>query len=250
MLRGFYNAAQAMIHQQRELNSISNNVINVNTPGFRTERVVLNTFMEELILVRGRTRLSGTFHQTYVENNRVNLEQSNFDFTGSRFDMAIWGNVYFNIRTTTEIPNVYQTRNGQFELDSEGYLTLGRAGRVQGQNGDIYIGHDDFVVDPDGTIRNDDGVIDVLLLSYIPPDADVRKISDTLFSYDGDGILPPGETFDIIQGGFEKSNVDANLEMARAMEVQRLYEANSAILKYIDTMNSRSVSIAKSGQAM
>ncbi|MCL2696946.1 MAG: flagellar hook-basal body complex protein [Oscillospiraceae bacterium] len=250
MLRGFYNAAQAMIHQQRELDSISNNVMNINTAGYRRDRIVKNTFMEELILVRGRTRLSGTFHQTYVENNRVNLEQSNFEFTGSRFDMAIWGDVYFNIRTMNETPNVYQTRNGQFELDGEGYLVLGKAGRVQGQGGDIYIGHDDFVVDPDGTIRNDDGVIDVLLLTYTPPDADVRKINDTLFRYDGDEALPAGETFDVIQGGFEKSNVDANREMTRAMEVQRLYEANSQILKYIDTMNQRSTSLAKSGQAI
>jgi flagellar basal body rod protein FlgG len=248
MFRGFYSAAQAMIHQQRELDSISNNVININTPGYRRDRILKNTFMEELILVRGRQRLSGTFHQTYVENNRVHLEQSNFDFTGSRFDMAIWGDVYFNIRTTVENPEVLQTRNGQFELDGEGYLILGRAGRVQGLGGDIYIGSDDFIVDSDGVIRNDAGIIDTLLLTYIPPNADVRKVSDTLFRYDGDEALPAGETFDVIQGGFEKSNVDAALEMARAMEVQRLYEANSAILKYIDTMNQRSTSLARAGQ--
>ncbi|MCL2077188.1 MAG: flagellar hook basal-body protein [Oscillospiraceae bacterium] len=249
MYRGFYNAAQSMILRQRELDSISNNVTNINTPGYRKDHVITNTFMEELILVRGRTRLSGIFRQTYVENNYVNLEQSNFDFTESRFDMAIWGNVYFNVRTMTEEPNVYQTRNGQFELDNEGYLILGRAGRVQGQNGDIYIGSDDFIVDSDGVIRNNDGIIDTLLLTYIPPDADVGKISDTLFSYDGGEGLPEGETFEIIQGAFEKSNVDANKEMARMMEIQRLYEASSQILRYLDTMNARSTSIAKSGTA-
>lgn len=247
MLRGFYNASQAMLIQQRELDSITNNVININTAGFRKDQIVTNTFMEELILVRGRTRLSGTFRQAYVENNKVQLEQSNFEFSESRFDMAIWGNVYFNVRTMTENENIYQTRNGQFELDREGYLVLGRAGRVQGQDGDIYIGHDDFVVDPDGTIRNDGGVIDTLLLTYIPPDADVRKISNNLFSYEGDEGMPEGERFDIIQGAFEKANVDANKEMARAIEVQRLFEANSKILQYLDAMNARSVSIAKSG---
>jgi flagellar basal body rod protein FlgG len=247
MLRGFYNAAQSMILRQRELDSISNNVININTPGYRKDEIVTNTFMEELILVRGRTRLSGTFLQTYVENNKVNLEQSNFEFTESKFDMAIWGNVYFNIRTMTENPNVYQTRNGQFELDGEGYLTLGRAGRVQGLNGDIYLGSDDFEVDVNGVIRNNAGIVDTLLLTYIPPDADVNKISDTLFAYTGDAEMPEDERFDIIQGGFEKSNVDANKEMARAMEIQRLFEANSQILRYLDTMNQRATSLARSG---
>ncbi|MCL2019871.1 MAG: flagellar hook-basal body complex protein [Oscillospiraceae bacterium] len=249
MLRGFYNAAQAMLIKQRELNSISNNIANINTPGYRKDHIVTNTFMEELILVRGRSALSGRFLQNYVENNKVDLEQSNFEFTGSRFDMAVWGDVYFNIRTTTENPNVYQSRNGQFELDDEGYLVLGKAGRVQGLGGDIYIGSDDFVVESDGTIRNDDGVIDTLLLTYIPPDADVAKITDTLFSYEGDDELPDDIRFDVIQGAFEKSNTDANKEMARMMEVQRLYEANSQILRYIDTMNSRSTSLAKAGSA-
>ncbi|MDR2532507.1 MAG: flagellar hook-basal body complex protein [Oscillospiraceae bacterium] len=249
MFRGFYNAAQAMIIHQRKLDSISNNVLHVNTAGYRKDEIVTNTFMEELILVRGRTRLSGTFQQTYVQNNKVNLEQSNFEYTESRFDMAVWGNVYFNIRTMTENPNVYQTRNGQFELDNEGYLVLGRAGRVQGQNGDIYIGSDDFIVEPDGVIRNNDGIIDALLLTYIPPDADVAKISDTLFSYTGGEELPAGEGFDIIQGAFEKSNVDVNKEMTRAMEIQRLYEANSKMLQYIDTLNARSVSLARAGNA-
>jgi flagellar basal body rod protein FlgG len=248
MLRGFYNAAQAMFNKQRELDSIGNNLTNVNTAGFRKDEIRTNTFMEELILVRGRRQLSGTFRQTYVQQNKVNLEQSNFEFTENRFDMAIWGNVYFNVRTLAENPEVLQTRNGQFELDGEGYLTLNKAGRVQGQNGDIYIGSDDFVVDSDGTIRNNDGVIDTLLLTYIPPGADVTKIADNLFRYDGGEELPAGETFDILQGAFEKSNVDVNKEMARAMEVQRLYEANSQILKYLDTLNSRSISIAKSSQ--
>jgi flagellar basal body rod protein FlgG len=249
MLRGFYNASQAMIIRQRELDSIGNNITNINTPGYRKDEIVTRSFMEEYILVRGRTRLSGTFHQNYVAQNKVDLEQSNFEFTGSRFDMAIWGNVYFNVRTMVDEPNVYQTRNGQFELDDEGYLRLGKAGRIQGQNGDIYIGSDDFVVDPDGTIRNNDGVIDVLLLTYIPPEADVAKIADTLFSYEGDEELPEGERFDIIQGAFEKSNVDANKEMAKLVEVQRLFEANSQILRYLDTMNSRATSLARSGSA-
>ncbi|MCL2107892.1 MAG: flagellar hook-basal body protein [Oscillospiraceae bacterium] len=248
MLRGFYNATQAMILHQRDLNSIGNNLGNATTAGYRGDTIVKNTFMEEYILVRGRTELSGTFHQNYVENNYVNLEQSNLEFTGSRFDLGILGNVYFNIRTMTEVSNVYQSRNGQFELDGEGYLSLGKAGRVQGQNGDIYIGHDDFVVTADGVIMNNDGIIDTLLLTYIPPEADVGKVGDNMFSYDGDEVLPPGETFDVVQGAIEKTNVDAVREMARLMEVQRLYEANSQILRYIDIMNSRSISIAKAGQ--
>jgi len=242
-LRGFYNASQAMLVKQRELDAVSNNLANVNNAGYRKDEIVLNTFMKELILVRNRRAASGTFEQTYVEAARTNLEQSNFEYTESRFDIAIWGNMYFNV--TDRYGNRLNTKAGQFELDDQGFLCLGKSGRVQGQGGDIYIGSDDFTVETTGVIRNGGGVIDTLLLTYIPPDADVRKAGDNLFRYDGGAEQPEGVTFDVIQGAFEKSNVDGNKEITKMIEVQRLFEANSAILKRFDEINTHTASMAK-----
>jgi flagellar basal body rod protein FlgG len=248
-MRGFYNASQAMLVKQRELDAVANNVVNINTSGYRKDEVTLNTFMEELIWVQSRRAThSGTFQQKYVEESRTNLEQSNFEFTYSRFDFAINGNMYFNI--ADRLGNVFQTRAGQFGLDSEGYLVLGSSGRVQGQNGDIYLGTDDFVVNHDGSIVSGTTgeAIDTLLLTYIPLDApanDVRKVADNLLSYVGDAVAPAGEVFDVIQGAFEKSNVDANKEMLKAIELQRMFEANSSMVKAFDMINSRSADLAK-----
>lgn len=242
MLRGFYNAGQAMIVKQRQLDAIGNNIANMNTAGYKKDEIQTNTFMDELVLVNERTELSGHMLQTYVDISKTNLEQSNFTYTESKFDCGIYGNVYFNIRT--ENNDIYQTRNGQWELDDEGYLILGRAGRVQGQNGDIYVGVDDFFIDSDGTIYMNNEPYERLLLTYIPPDADVEKIGDTLFLYEGDAQMPEGERFDIIHGAWEHSNVDGNKEVTQMMEVQRLYEANSKILQALDTINSKAVEIA------
>jgi len=244
-MRGYYNATQAMLVKQRELDAVSNNISNMNTSGYRKDEVLLNTFMEELIWVQKRRAThEGTFQQTYVEFARTHLEQSNFDFSDSRFDLAVWGNAYFNI--TDRYGNTFNTRNGQFELDNEGYLCLGKAGRVQGVNGDIYVGHDDFVVNAEGVIMTtEEVVIDTLLMTYIPPNADVRKISDNLFRYDGDEDFPEGEVFHVIQGAFEKSNVDGNKEMTKLIEIQRMFEANSAILKILDSINSRNADMAR-----
>lgn len=248
MNRGLYCAAQSMINQQRILDAISNNVTNINTAGYRKDEIVLNTFQEELYLVNKRRELSGTCYQTYVDQSKTNLEQSGFEFTDSPFDMAIYGNVYFNVRYQKD-GNVYQTRNGQWGLDSEGYLWLGGSGRVQGTNGDIYIGNDDFKVDEKGVITNEQGeVIDTLLLTYIPPDADVHKEGDSLFLYEGDPVeMPEDQANDvvIIQGAHEKSNVDAVKEMTQAMEAHRMYEASSRIFRGFDNMNQKSITIAE-----
>ncbi len=242
MLRGFYNAAQGMINKQRQLDAIGNNLVNANTAGYRKDEIVLNTFMDELILVNERKETSGHFLQTYVDVSKTNLEQSNFTFTDSVFDVGIFGNMYFNIRARDD--EVYQTRNGQWELDAEGYLVLGKAGRVQGQNGDIYLGTDEFLIGNDGTIYMNNEAVDQLLLTYIPPEADVEKIGDNLMRYDGDEQLPDGEIFDVIQGCWEHSNVDGNKEITQMMEAHRLYEANSKILRAFDSMNSKATEIA------
>ncbi|MCL1866281.1 MAG: flagellar hook-basal body complex protein [Oscillospiraceae bacterium] len=249
-MRGFYNAAQAIIVKQRELNVVTNNIQNINTSGYRKDEVTLNTFMDELIWVqRRRATHSGTFQQTYVEESRTNLEQSSLEATFSRFDFAILGNVYFNVND--KLGNTFQTRAGQFELDGEGYLCFGKTGgsqRVQGLNGDIYIGSDDFVVEPDGTIINNDGVIDSLLLTYIPFDApaeDVRKVADSLFLYVGDAVMPEDEVYEVVQGAFEKSNVDGNKEIIKAIELQRMFEANSSIIKAFEAINNKTADMAK-----
>lgn len=245
MNRGYYTAAQGMINQQRILDAISNNVSNVNTAGYRKDEIVLNTFQEQLYLVSRRRKLetSGTSYQAYVDISKTNLEQSGFEFTDSPFDVGIYGNMYFNIRYEKD-GEVYQTRNGQWGLDNEGYLWLGGSGRVQGTNGDIYIGNDDFSIDENGVIRDEQcEVIDTLLLTYIPVGSDVHKEGDSLFRYDGDPVqIPDDEDFAVIQRAYEKSNVDSVKEMTSAIDAFRMYEANSKILRGFDTINQKSSS--------
>ena len=237
MLRGYYNAAQGMIVKQRQLDAIGNNIANINTSGYRKDEIVTNTFLDELILVNQRRETSGHLLQTYAD-----ISKTNFTYTDSRFDVAIFGDMYFNIRANNG--TVYQTRNGQWELDGEGYLILGKSGRVQGRNGDIFLGTDEFEINNDGVIFVDGVETDRLLLTYIPPDADVDKVGNNLMLYNGNEQLPDGEWFDVIQGAWEHSNVDGNKEVTQMMEAHRLYQANSQILKQLDQINTKAQDIA------
>mgnify|MGYP000829487361 CR=1 FL=1 len=100
-----------------------------------------------MILVKHREELSGTFAQTYVDTSYTDLGQGTFEYTGTPFDVAINGDVYFNIAGYNG-ENML-TRNGQWELDAEGYLCLSNSGRILGENGEKMSKSRGNVVNPD-----------------------------------------------------------------------------------------------------
>ncbi len=247
MLRGFYITANGMINQQRTINTISNNVANSMTPGYKTDTSVQNTFKRELILLRnGKTTKSGTFEYKFTEESRTSLEQGGFEFTERPMDIAIQGPVYFNLSTSDG--DTLLTRNGQFSIDSEGYLYLPGGGRLLGENGEIKVGGSDFVISEKGEVRVDGNVIDTLELTYIQDNANIQKFGDNTFiriTEEGEEVpegIPADIEFSIIQGAYERSNVDLGVEMTKAIAAQRAFESLSQALKMIDGINQRAVS--------
>jgi len=222
---------------QRKLDAIGNNLTNMSTSGYKADTILTQRFDEAMVLVKHREELSGTFGQTYVDTSYTNLEQGSFEFTESPFDVGINGNVYFNINSYTGQRML--TRNGQWELDSEGYLCLSNSGRIVGENGEIFVGDKDFVISPDGTISQNGEIVDRLLLSYIDPEGNIDKFGANMFTSVDAGEVPEGERFEIIQGAYERSNIDLNYEMTMMMNANRLYEASSSILKLMDSMNQK-----------
>ncbi len=243
MNRGYYYAANGMIMNQRKLDAIGNNLTNMSTAGYKRDTILTKTFDEQMILVKHREETSGTFAHTYVDTSYTDLGQGSLEYTESPFDVAINGDVYFNIAGYNGEQML--TRNGQWELDGEGYLTLSTSGRVLGENGEIYLGNKDFVIDADGYIYQDGQVVDRLLLSYLDPTGNVNKFGANMFTSVDAGAVPDGVQFDIIQGAVERSNIDLNYEMTMMMNSNRIYEASSAILKLCDSMNQKANSICK-----
>ena len=243
MNRGYYYACNGLIMNQRKLDTIGNNIANMSTAGYKRDTAIPTTFDEQMILVKNREELSGTFSQTYIDTSYTDLEQGFFEYTESPFDVAIEGDVYFNIAGYNG-ENLL-TRNGNWELDSEGYLCLSTSGRILGENGEIYLGTKDFVIDNDGSIYQDGVYVDKLLLSYLDPDGDVTKFGVNMFSSANAAPVTDDIRYEILQGAIERSNVDLNYELTMMMNTSRLYEASSAILQLCDGINQNAVSLCK-----
>jgi flagellar basal-body rod protein FlgG len=240
MLRGYYTAANGIINEQRILNVVTNNMANVKTAGYKDETAIPTTFAEQMLLINGESSETGTIRYRTLQETFTNLEQGSFEETGSRLDVALIGDIYFNIenRKTGE---TLLTRNGQFSLDAEGYLALGSSGRLLDEDGNyIQLGTADITISKTGLITTDDGRTFQLGLTYLDPSTEIERVDDNMFRPYEDfdtGNIPDGTKYEVRQGSYERSNVDIAEEMVKAMDSQNIFTACSTALKIINSVN-------------
>lgn len=260
MFSGYFTAASGILTQEKRLAIISNNVANMKTPGYHTQQGVTTTFDHEMMVRRdnGETSIGAASPISVLEEVSAQLEQGAVQGTGRFLDMAIEGEGFFTVRTVNadgEQTDLY-TRNGNFNIDEEGYLYLRGAGRVMGQQGEIYVGTENIALLPNGEIHTDEGgLVDRLAVVIPPEDAVMRRFSNGLYTMaqipqdgdapqDGIGENEPvqavaAQYYKMHQMSLEASNVDMNRETSAMIEAQRAFQACSAALKVLDGMNQK-----------
>ena len=241
MLRGFYISANNIINQERALNVTTNNIANSSTAGYKRELSMPTTFEERLLLLRSRKNETGTIQYRTQAYTWTDTEQGTFEYTYKPLDLALRGNVFFNIEGRVSGER-WLTRDGQFAIDGEGYLSLGTAGRILDANGQpIPLGTSDFEVSERGVITTEDGRTFTLGLTYVDEYTDMERYGDNMFRpYDGAqiGNIPDDAEYRVIQGAYERSNVDLGEEMVDAMAYQRNFEASAQALQIMNSVNS------------
>lgn len=244
MLSGFYTIASGMLAQQRNIDLIGNNLVNLETPGYRGQRMVFNTFEHELMTRQEAYQREdiGSASPITLVDDVVTLNHSGlYQNTGHPFDIAIDGPGYFVIQGNEEQP--YLTRGGQFNMDAEGYLILEGIGRVMGQDGPIQVKNAQFEVLADGTINNEAGRrIGNLQIQSPAEEVTLVRLNNGMFQ------MPPGqesqaaEGFRLHQNVKETSNVNYTTEMTAYIEAQRAFQSCSSALQIMDNMNRKAVS--------
>lgn len=244
MLAGFYTAASGILVQQRNISVIGNNIANAETPGYRTERAVMSTFDHEFLVRRHdngiKTYIGTGSPVSLVDDIPVNYDGSSVKETENPFDHAIVGEGYFCIQGAER---EYMTRNGNFNIDTEGYLVLEGVGRVIGKDGFIQVGGSDFTVDTDGIVYDANGnQIGVLKITMPQNEPDLVKYNNALFICTGD--TRDAENYSVYQKCQERSNLDVNQEYMRLIEAQSAFKACSTAMGIVDTMNAKATQLA------
>ncbi len=250
MVRGFYTLGSGLLSMQRSLDTISNNVANIKTAGYKKKLLTTSTFDQQLV-ARIETGNSGRIGKgsivRFADVLHTDYSQSSLTETEIPFDIALVGDGFFRLQSFDEgIETPLLTRNGHFALDAEGYLVLEGGGRVLGENGPILLGTANFAVDEDGYIYagEDDSPVDRISLAY-PTDYDSLIVyAEGLYI---DNNPDQAQRYDttystsFLQGKLESSNVDMAEQTSLLMDASRTFQTYSQALKIIDTINTKSV---------
>jgi len=258
MIRGIYTGSTGMMAQQARLDTIANNLANVDKTGYKRDLTIFKAFPDMLIRRinddgQGITPAGSYDTMPYVgklgtgvEVNEVytQFDQGSMQRTESPFDFALEGQGFFTVMTER---GERFTRNGSFTINEEGILVNHKGYAVMGENGPIRLQKNNFMVNERGEVLVNAAmspepedvvgmtqnnweqpvVIDRLKLADFENIRELKKEGESLYTdteYSGPP-LPP-QQLKVVQGFLEKSNVNAVREMVEMIEVQRSYEAN------------------------
>lgn len=241
MFQGFYDLASNMITQNRIMNVISNNMANVSTPGFKSDRMLERTFKEELLYrydSQGKTQVGTVSRMNVADSKVTNYAAGTLQETQRPLDVALTGNGFFVVQS--EDGNVY-SRNGSFNLDNEGYLVQQGVGRVMGTNGPIRLNTDEIAIDSQGNITSADGLQYFGRLQVVDF-ADYNQLNKTtggVFTSDAQpqAVANPQMKHKCV----ESSNVSMVEEMTAMMSGQRALQSSSQVLKMYDQLMGKAV---------
>ncbi len=242
MVRGFYALGSGMLTQSRILTGVSNNLANIETPGYKKKEVTTSTFGSMVInRVDSQKTPIGTMSLiTAADKTNVIHSEGSLKSTERPLDFAIQGEGFFAVQGNNG--TVY-TRNGSFNVDAEGYLVLDNVGRVMGQNGPIQIGSDQFTADSQGNLTVGGNVVDKISVYNFDDYNNLRISGDGMFTGTNATLV---RNPDIMWKTIEGSNVNAAEEMTDALSAQRnLQNCSQAIKMYDQVLSDAVTNIAK-----
>ena len=242
MFKGFYNLTSGMLTQQRNLNVVGNNLVNISTAGFKQDRYTASTF-DEVMYSRVGSLYSGgqeIGQQSYIRATSdiyTDFTQGVMEPTGLNLDFCIIGDGFFAIEDPEG--NVSYTRMGNFSLDDEGYLGLPGYGYVLDPDGErIYLGTDKVISDKQGLLyySENQGLIGRLGVYSFPDNGELEYNDRGLFT--GEGAVV-SQNYEIRGQCLERSNTDMIRQMTEMITCQRALQSAAQISKMYDQLMTR-----------
>lgn len=141
MVKSLYSGVSGLKTHQSKMDVIGNNIANVNTTGFKAGVVTFKDvyYQNKINPSSGTSTLGGVNpaqvgYGVRLNSTVANMTQSGFNYTDSKWDMALDGEGFFQVMDGSG--NIFYTRAGAFSVDADGYLVNASGYHVLGVTGD------------------------------------------------------------------------------------------------------------------
>ncbi|UXS30748.1 flagellar basal-body rod protein FlgF [Agrobacterium tumefaciens] len=227
MQSGLYVALSSQIALERRLTTISDNMANVNTVGFRGSEVKFDE-----MVAKNHNDMNAKVAFVSQGNDYLSTRQGAFEQTGNSFDFAIKGDAWFSLDTPD---GQILTRDGRFTMrpdgaliSSSGYPVLDAGGgpiQLNANGGPITVGLD-------GAIRQNENIVATLGIFQ-------ADFSQGFLRHPNSGVKPVAQPtpvvnnheVGVVQGYLEESNVNGISQMTQLIQVNRAFESISSLMR-------------------
>lgn len=265
----------AAIAQQRQVETIANNVANANTPGFKKDQLIFREYLtavekgvENVDLPRKEWSPEDFYRSHDAENAYVKIagsytihEQGPITPTGNALDVAIEGPGFFEFLTPNGIrygrKGIFTiSRDGEL-VNDKGYKVLTRPSVDEQQIKDaastlndaldpskrvIKIENTALTIDRDGTlVQGGRSLGQISVAEFKDPHALLKEGDNMFISTENTNLLFTSQTSKLHQGHVEQSNVNAISEMSSLINANRHFGNIQKAIKTYDAISGRSV---------
>ena len=256
MIRSLWIAKTGMEAQQTQLDTISHNLANVGTNGFKRGHVVFEDLIYQNLRQAGAASSDQTTLPTGLQmglgvrpvaTSRI-FTQGNLQQTSNNLDLAIKGQGFFQIQQPDG--TTAYTRDGAFQVDANGQLVT-NSGYVVQPGITIPANAQSVTIAPDGTVSallpgqaTPQAVGQITLANFVNPAGleprGQNLWAETAASGAPQAGAPMANGLGALQQGYvETSNVNVVEELVAMIQTQRAYELNSKAIQTSDQMLQR-----------
>ncbi|MCL6611807.1 MAG: flagellar hook-basal body complex protein [Peptococcaceae bacterium] len=247
MIRSLYSGVSGIRNHQVRMDTLSNNIANVNTTGFKTARANFQDSLNQVLRGGGGSRnpmQAGTGLST--GSIGTNMGQGTLQMTGRTLDLAIQGTGFFRV---TDGTSHYYTRDGAFFIDNDGNIVNSMGLQLEDSTGPLQFnaGFDpsSITIDKTGLISYTDGggpqTLQIEIFTFPNPEG-LLKAGNSLYEEDPNvsgaaATHTPGTGAGTVESGYlEMSNTDLSEEFTTMITTQRGYQASARIITVSDTL--------------
>lgn len=251
MDRGTYAAASAGVANLLKMQVVSNNLANVNTPGFKREFLVGESQSFDQTLA-AQEQLTGVTTDPYAEGDHDRVlasvtVRSVTDFapgpiktTGNPLDVALQHDKDFFVVTGPQ--GAQYTRAGAFSIDSAGNLVTGDGLAVQGDGGAINIPEGGAVrITESGEVFAGSQIVGRLQVARFEDPSSLVRVEGTRFQLGDSTPAPEFVEAKVVPNSLEMANVSVVSNIVDLIATSRGFESYVKVAQSIDELNRTAI---------